>query len=145
MLGIRRGNAFRHVGAHHRPDTAPSAEARRGVKVLAQRAKAIPDQPEPPVIGTVATAGEGVAELVKAIEAHARYLTESGELARRRRGRLERHTREVVDRSVRQQVWAGKSEAQLEAGLDKMLKGSVSPYQVAQAIVKRAIGKERGR
>src|SRR4029077_3878868 len=83
MLGIRRGNAFRHVGAHHRPEAPASPEARRGVKAQVARARAQADEPEPPVLGTVATAGEGVPALVEAVEAHAKRLRDTGELAKR--------------------------------------------------------------
>src|SRR5216684_4985047 len=58
MLGIRRGNAFRHVAPHHRAV-----------------AKASPDRQEwePPVIATIASRGEGVAELTHALDRHHRH------------------------------------------------------------------------
>lgn len=140
MLGIRKGNAFRHIGAHHKPGTVPPPGVRRGGKTVAAEGW------EPPVLGTVATNGEGVPALVDAIEAHAKRLASSGELAVRRRERLARHTREVVDRSLRQRVWdLGGGEAILAAGLDEVLGGRVSPYELAEAIVADLTREERGR
>src|SRR5467141_4999493 len=54
MLGIRRGNAFRHVAPHHRRAERPSAAPSDGW--------------EPPVLGTVASTGEGVDELAAALD-----------------------------------------------------------------------------
>jgi LAO/AO transport system kinase len=85
---------------------------------------------------TVASKGEGVDEVVDAMERHATFLAASGDLVRRRRARLERLTRDVVDRTLRQLVWhGGRADATLAAGLDEVVRGETSPYQLAQAIV----------
>jgi LAO/AO transport system kinase len=127
MLGIRRGNAFRHVAPHHRPEAA---------RPIAQPAGSVAAADwEPPALTLSALRGEGMAELVEAIERHAAFLRASGELERRRRDRLARHTREVVDRSLRHLVWEeGSGEAALRAGLaagDER----VNPYELAHRIL----------
>lgn len=142
MLGLRRGKAFRHVAPHH------ATSARSGGKAGGQpdRAPALPPLRreaegggggwEPPVLLTVATQGRGVPEVVEAIERHASYLGATGELERRRRARLERLTRELVERALKRLVWtSGDADARLAAGLDGVLSGSRSPYQLAQDIV----------
>jgi LAO/AO transport system kinase len=147
MLGIRQGNAFRHVRAHHgrtvgrsTPGGAASHEsggtpAKSGSEP-AVRPSDRPTDWSPPVLTTVATKGEGVGALVEVIEQHARFLEESGELIRRRRARLERHTREVVERSLRQRVWQDSGgEAKLVEGLEQVVQGRSSPYQLAREIV----------
>jgi len=122
MLGIRRGNAFRHVGPHHTPPGGRPPDR--------------PDAWEPPVFLTVASKGEGVDDVVETLERHATFLAASGDLVRRRRARLERLTRDVVDRTLRQLVWhGGRADATLAAGLDEVVRGETSPYQLAQAIV----------
>src|SRR5207253_1546021 len=68
MLGVRRGNAFRHVTPHHGRSTAKPPD-RSG------------DEWEPPVLGAVASTGEGVDELVAALDRHYAYLQASGTLA----------------------------------------------------------------
>jgi LAO/AO transport system kinase len=129
MLGIRRGNAFRHVAPHHRPTAAQSAPRSAGP------AAAPPDW-EPPALALSALRNEGVAELVEAIERHAAYLGASGELERRRRDRLARHTREVVDRSLRQLVWEeGGGEEALRQGLAAAAHDPVNPYELAHRIM----------
>jgi LAO/AO transport system kinase len=142
MLGIRRGNAFRHVAPHHAPTPGGQADGRSG-----GRSDRPPAQPpnrrgevetgwEPPALTVSALNDVGVEEVVEAIERHAGYLRESGELERRRRNRLARHTREVVDRSLRRLVWEeGSGEEGLAAGLERVTRGEISPYELAREIV----------
>jgi LAO/AO transport system kinase len=78
----------------------------------------------------------GVAELIEAIERHADHLRSSGELEQRRRARLERHTREVVDRSLRRLVWdEGPGEEVLRDGLERIDRGETTPYGLARDIL----------
>ena len=137
MLGIRQGNAYRHVGAHQgRSDGHKVGRPQSPTVQSSARAGSGAEGWAPPVLLTVALSGQGVAETVNAIEAHGTYLSQSGELAKRRRTRLERHTREVVDRTVRQLVWhAGAGEAKLAEGLEHVARGEASPYQLAKEIV----------
>lgn len=145
MLGLRRGQAYRHVGAHHgradgQTDRRTGADAvRRSVSPSVRQPAA---EWEPPVLTTVATKGEGVPALVDAIEAHAKHAADTGRLTARRRTRLERHTREVVDRTLRQTVWHdGDAEATLVEGMERVQKGIESPYDLARRIVE---GMNRG-
>jgi LAO/AO transport system kinase len=129
MLGIRRGNAYRHVGAHHRPDKALRS---------AERPTATADW-EPVVLQTVAPKGEGIPALIEALDRHRAYLEASGRLARRRRERLAERTRAAVNRAVQQWVWEGSgAEAILTQALDDMTAGTRSPYDVAAEILEQA-------
>ncbi len=124
MLGFRRGQAYVHVGPHHGPlEGGPTA---------------VNDDPgwTPPVLTTVAVQGNGVAEVVRALDEHHRHLVESGELAVRRRERLARHTRAVVDRALGQWVWEERrGDTILAAAMDDVVHGRVSPYKIAEDIV----------
>lgn len=138
MLGIRRGNAFRHVAPHHRPTGEPSAgpPARRG--------DGSAEGWEPPALLLAAVKDEGVEELVEAIERHAAELATTGELKRRRHARMARHTREVVDRALRHLVWEeGNGEEALRQGLERLATGTASPYELAQEIL-AGVKKEMG-
>lgn len=140
MLGLRRGNAFRHIAPHHQRQTSRDEQGRAGTSVGASPTRAgetgATGAWEPPVLLTVAPEAKGVPGVVEAIERHARFLAQSGDLERRRRARLERLTREVVERALRQLVWSrGGTDAKLAAGLDLVLRGERSPYQLAQDIV----------
>jgi LAO/AO transport system kinase len=129
MLGIRRGNAFRHVGSHHGARTVPVSDRRAAVAAAVW---------EPPVIETVATKGEGVTELISALDQHAAYLGTSGGLAMRRRERLRRRLRAVTERAVRQWVWdVTRADDLLADRLDDVAEGRRNPYEVAAEVVEQ--------
>jgi LAO/AO transport system kinase len=129
MLGIRRGNAYRHVGAHHRPDQGSRSVDRPTAGV----------DWEPVVLQTVAPKGEGIPALIEALDRHRAYLEASGRLALRRRERLAERTRAAVNRAVQQWVWEGSgAEAILTQALDDMTAGTRSPYEVAAEILEQA-------
>ena len=132
MLGIRRGNAFRHVSAHHRPD----AKARRA----RSEADAAPEW-EPPVLATVASRGEGIGEVVAALDRHRAYLEASGKLTEQRRRRLTDRTRSLVERQLAQWLWDETAAGEvLERRLDAMLEGDRNPYEVAAEILDQVKG-----
>ncbi|HXI34924.1 MAG TPA: methylmalonyl Co-A mutase-associated GTPase MeaB [Gemmatimonadales bacterium] len=127
MLGIRRGNAFRHMSAHHGSKTG---EGGRG------RAKSDDGAWDPPVLATVATTGQGVVELAAALDRHRTWLEASGTFVARRRARLAERTRAAVDRAVHQWIWRETGAEELLARrLDEVLEGGRSPYDVAAEIL----------
>src|SRR2546423_1495156 len=130
MLGIRRGNAFRHITPHHRADrpmVEPSGDW------------------EPPVLATVASTGAGVDELTAALDGHYAYLQASGKLAERRRQRLAARTRAVLERSVRRWLLEGtRVEELLALRLDEVADGRRSPYDVAAEILDQVKAGEGG-
>jgi LAO/AO transport system kinase len=150
MLGIRRGNAYRHVGAHHgaEPKGLPDGRGRSGGQAISDPAASArpPVRPsaqspgwEPPVLRTVAPKGEGIPALLDALDRHRAFLDASGRLAARRRERLAERTRAAVNRAVQQWVWEGSgAESILAQALDDMTAGTRSPYEVAAEILEQA-------
>ncbi|HYK10552.1 MAG TPA: methylmalonyl Co-A mutase-associated GTPase MeaB [Gemmatimonadales bacterium] len=129
MLGIRRGNAFRHVSAHHKPG------ARKPKETAAASAW------EPPVLATVASQGEGVADVVAALDRHRTYLEASGKLIERRRRRLTERTRSLVERHLAEWLWDESAAGDvLERRLDAMVEGDRNPYEVAAEILDQVKG-----
>ena len=124
-LGIRRGNAFRHVPAHH------------GALKSGRAAVAAADgRWSPPVLATVAPKGEGVPELAAALDRHHAWLETSGELERRRERRLAERTREVVERAVRRWMWDETgADTRIRDTLPAIAAGRTSPYEVAAGIL----------
>jgi LAO/AO transport system kinase len=124
-LGIRRGNAYRNVPAHHGGLAGRRAEP-------AER----PDAWEHPVVLTVAAKGEGIDELLAALDRHHEWLARSGSLEERRRRRMLERTREVVDRAARRWMW-GETHAEqvISERLDQVVEGTLSPYDVASEVL----------
>ncbi|MEA2725393.1 MAG: GTPase [Gemmatimonadales bacterium] len=137
-LGIRRGNAYRHVVAHHGIDAEAVARRRRkGVTpITAAGPKEGETQWEQPVLLAAAAKGEGIPELVASLDKHHEYLVHSGELERRRRARLSDRTREVVDRATQRWIWEEtRAEQLIGERLDQVVSGSMSPYDVAAEVL----------
>ena len=138
MLGIRRGNAYRHVAPHHAADLKAAVRRSDG---QAAHPPIRPSAPpwEPVVLQTVAPKGEGISALIEALDRHRAYLESSGRLALRRRERLAERTRAAVNRAVQQWVWEGSgAEAILTQALDDITAGTRSPYEVAAEILEQA-------
>lgn len=137
MLGIRRGNAFRHVSAHHKPD--PKGLDARTRKAAQQPAAAA--EWDPPVLATVASQGEGIGDLVAALDRHRTYLESSGKLLERRRRRLAERTRSLVERYLAEWLWDESAAGEvLERRLDAMVEGDRNPYEVAAEILDQVKG-----
>jgi LAO/AO transport system kinase len=139
-LGIRRGNAFRNVPAHHGRSAGQAVwrsdrKSTRKVPATAEPTDRPTDRPtawEQPVLLTSAVKGEGIPDLVAALDRHHEWLASSGELELRRRRRLMERTREVVDRATRKWVWEEtRAEQLIKERLDEVADGQVSPYELA--------------
>jgi len=127
MLGIRRGNAFTHITPHHNPRAASGGKGRQ---------RADQDGWEAPVLTSVASKGEGISDLVAALDRHHDYLASSGKLEERRKRRLAARTRAVVNRAIRQWVWdETQAEDLLARRLDDVAAGTRTPYDVAAEVL----------
>ena len=139
MLGIRKGNAFVNVKAHHK--------ASDGLTVgRSDRKRSPSDSPtvrqsdswEAPVLTTVASKGEGIDALVAALDQHHEYLESSGKLVDRRKRRLAARTRAVLNRAIRQWVLdETRAEDLMAQRLDDVAAGTRSPYDVAAEVLDR--------
>ncbi len=148
MLGLRGGDALRNVPAHHGIDlktlSAEDREATRQAMNPARAARAAAadahaDRWTPPVLQTVAAKGEGLDELLTALDRHAGYLAESGELQARRRARLRERVVEVVEQRVRSRLWRdAASNAFVDDRLGAMESGHETPFGVADALLARS-------
>ena len=96
-----------------------------------------------PVLKTVAQTGEGLPELLDAVDRHREYLDESGQLRIRQRGRASVRVREVTERSLRGILWGGEvTEGILDAGLDQIQQGTATPYSVSASILKALLAED---
>jgi LAO/AO transport system kinase len=93
---------------------------------------------------TSAIKGEGVEQLVAALDRHHEWLSASGELEQRRRRRLLERTHEVVDRATRRWVWEEtRAEQLINDRMDEVASGKVSPYELAQDVLEELRQGER--
>ncbi|MEA3078021.1 MAG: GTPase [Actinomycetota bacterium] len=89
----------------------------------------------PAIISTVASSGEGVADLWSAIVAHRAYLESSGELVRRRGRRIDDELREIVVRRLEQRADGLSSGSDFARLHDDVLSRRLDPYAAADEIL----------
>ncbi len=137
MLGLRMGQTYRNVPAHHGVDLKAVLNPARAARDAARGAET--DAWTPPVLATAAVKGEGLDELVAALDRHFNYLEQSGELHERRRMRLRERVVDVVERLVRSRLWRdADTNAWLAGRLPELEQGSLTPYGAANELLERS-------
>jgi LAO/AO transport system kinase len=139
-LHLRAGRALEDVPGHHGVDVSRAARgAVAGAGGVGGRAEASALAGagwDIPVLSTNALNGDGLTDVVDAIDAHRSWLEASGTLAGRRRARARVRVHDVVDRGIRRVAWTSEPvRARVEAGLDRIAAGEGTPYSVAQEIL----------
>ena len=95
----------------------------------------------PPVLGTVAVKGEGIGEVIAALDRHFAHLESTGTLLERRRGRLRERVREIAEERVRTRLWSDEAtRAWVEEQLPAMERGEATPFGVADHLLERSAG-----
>lgn len=126
-LDLRLGRIAGQMPAHHGALRSGPREIREDSDSRTWR---------PPVLLTTAVKGDGIAELLAALDRHWSWMLEAGELEQRRRARLRLRTREIVDRAMHRWVWQeSNAEELISSRLDDVTTGTLSPYEVAAEVV----------
>jgi LAO/AO transport system kinase len=97
-----------------------------------------PDEWKPPILKTVATTGEGIAELWAAI---AEFRTRSAKATDRRRARHEHRLRERLSHQFLQDLERALPEGQLSRTTDRIVSGDIDPYSAAAELIKAYVGR----
>jgi LAO/AO transport system kinase len=98
---------------------------------------------EIPVLLTEGRSGEGVPDLLDALDRHARHLAASGELHGRRRVRAMDRTRRIVERELAARARSALSSPEVAARMDRILDGPETPYSVAGEVVQELLRQGR--
>ena len=144
MLGLRGGNTLKNVPAHHGVDLgrALTRDEKRAMNPARAAREAAADDSTgwtPPVLRTVASQGEGIAELAAAVERHFNYLERSGALRTRRRARLRARVVEVVESEVRRRLWTDETTNRwVDERLADLESGATNPFAVANELLSRS-------
>ena len=145
MLGLRGGNTLKNVPAHHGVDLSRSLTRDEKLAMnpaRAAREAAATDNSSswtPPVLRTVASQAEGIAELVEAVDRHFHYLERSGALRTRRRARLRARVVEVVEDQVRRRLWTDDATNRwVDERLADLENGKTNPFAIANELLARS-------
>jgi LAO/AO transport system kinase len=95
----------------------------------------------PPVICTIATQGDGVADLYEKIENHRVFQTESGLLKEHRRGNVEATVKAIVESEIHRKVWGEQSLSKLHSLVDEVMGGKRTPRQASTEILSMIDGR----
>ena len=92
----------------------------------------------PPIVKTVASKGEGIADLDAAIEKHLDYLRASGELDRRNRERVRIRVETMLkERFLDRLIGKSVSREEYETMLEDVLRKRNNPHDAAMALMSR--------
>jgi LAO/AO transport system kinase len=120
----------------NKADRDGAAEAVRGLRqALSMSSPARSGGWERPVLQTVAPRGEGLPELVAALDAHREWLDRSGERARRRRARAEAEIQAVALEQVRARLGDVRGAHGLPRLAERVLTGELDPYRAADELL----------
>jgi LAO/AO transport system kinase len=89
----------------------------------------------PPIVKTVASRGEGIDDLVAAIDKHSGWLAEKGELERRRRERAANEVEAIAVATLRERIGELHGSAALESLASQVVRGELDPYSAADDLV----------
>jgi LAO/AO transport system kinase len=89
----------------------------------------------PPVVKTVASRGEGIDDVVEALEKHRAFLAETGELTRRRRRRASAEIEAIAVTALRERIGDLAGDHRLAALADGVLAGELDPYAAADRLL----------
>jgi len=90
---------------------------------------------EPPVIKTVATRGDGVDELLEAIEAHAAYLHESHLIQRRERDRVTAVLETILQVELLARLRSRVPPERMQALVEQVLDRELDPYTAVDQLL----------
>ncbi|MCZ7416474.1 MULTISPECIES: methylmalonyl Co-A mutase-associated GTPase MeaB [unclassified Streptomyces] len=89
----------------------------------------------PPIVKTVAARGEGVDEVVEALEKHRAWMEERGVLAERRTRRAAHEVETIAVTALRERIADLHGDRRLGALADRIAAGTLDPYAAADELV----------
>jgi LAO/AO transport system kinase len=89
----------------------------------------------PPILKTVAARGEGIDDVIKAIEKHRGWMEEHGELQRRRQARAAAEIEAIALGTVRLKFGQVHGSTALDAAAARVVDGDTDPYTAADELV----------
>ncbi|MDT0319721.1 methylmalonyl Co-A mutase-associated GTPase MeaB [Streptomyces millisiae] len=96
----------------------------------------------PTVVRAVAARGEGVDDVVAALDKHRGWLDEHGELAARRHRRAAREVETIAVTALRERIADLRGDRRLTALADRILAGTLDPYAAADELVTGVVAGE---
>jgi LAO/AO transport system kinase len=90
----------------------------------------------PPIVKTVAARGEGVDEVVRALEKHRAWMEEHGVLAERRLARAANEVETIAVTTLRERIGDLHGDRRVSALAERVVAGELDPYGAADELVR---------
>ncbi|MFE3070139.1 methylmalonyl Co-A mutase-associated GTPase MeaB [Streptomyces sp. NPDC059247] len=94
----------------------------------------------PPIVKTVAARGEGIEEVVEALEKHRAWMEEHGVLAERRRARAAREVETIAVTALRERIGDLHGDRRLDALAERIVAGALDPYAASDELITSLTG-----
>ncbi|MFB7995282.1 methylmalonyl Co-A mutase-associated GTPase MeaB [Streptomyces sp. NPDC056002] len=89
----------------------------------------------PPIVKTVAARGEGIDEVVEALEKHRAWMEEHGALQERRLARASREVETIAVTALRERIADLHGDRRLSSLAERIVAGELDPYRAADSLV----------
>lgn len=109
----------------NKADLPGADRVRREVRAALELAPSLAGAWRPPIVSTVASTGQGVADLVERLDRHHAHLSQSGELGAARRRRVRAEVLAALATTLR-----GALERRQEQAIDEILSGRSTPAEI---------------
>jgi LAO/AO transport system kinase len=91
-----------------------------------------------PVLGTVATTGEGVPALAHALAKHYEFMRRSGSLLERERARIRDQVERLLEDGLLERFMMQQGGQRLDSLIERVLARETTPYQAVQDLLRQA-------
>jgi LAO/AO transport system kinase len=119
----------------NKADRPGVAELERDLQFMLMMTSAAEDAWVPPILRTVASKGQGIAEAISAVDEHRRYLERSGQLAERRARRALEELREILEQRLERRARDLAGAEKHQALLADVQSRQIDPYAAADQIL----------
>jgi LAO/AO transport system kinase len=92
-----------------------------------------------PIVSTVAVQGEGIGQVVEAVDEHRAWLATTGALRRRRLARARDEITAIAVTALRERMADPRGNQNLDALAEQVMKGACDPYAAADRLVAEVI------
>ena len=123
------------IYAVNKADRDGANQVRRELRTMLGMADQLEGAWRPPIVLTVATKAEGVDDLAAKIAEHLAWLTESGELERRRVRRARDEIEAIAVTELRSRFADLHGDARLDSLAENVVRGESDPYSAADELV----------
>jgi LAO/AO transport system kinase len=90
----------------------------------------------PNIIKAVASENKGIEAILNEVERHKNFMKEKKIFLSKREHQAKIRIKEIVEHKLKDELWSETGENSLNSSLDKIIFGDLSPYQIAEEIIK---------